>query len=96
MGNEGFSAVTGGSRRLFVIYQWGKPQPQACRGECGGGKNPPQINRRKKTRLGASELKEMPYYPFFYDQLLIALYRPKNSMPHHIVIPLMDNFYGIA
>ena len=27
-------------RCLFVMYLWGKPQPRACRGECGGGKIP--------------------------------------------------------
>jgi hypothetical protein len=25
---------------LFATYLWGKPQPRACRGECGGGKTP--------------------------------------------------------
>ena len=42
---------------LFTAYQWGKPQPRAYRGECGGGKNPPQISRRKDQagRLGIEE-----------------------------------------
>jgi len=41
----------------FTIYQRGKPQPRALRGECGGGKAPPQISRRKDQagRLGIEE-----------------------------------------
>jgi len=41
---------------LFTTYQWGKPQPPLA-GECGGGKIPPQISRRKDqaASLGTEE-----------------------------------------
>ena len=42
---------------LFMAYQWGKPQPRASRGECGGGKTPLLIRRRKDKAgsLGAEQ-----------------------------------------
>jgi len=55
---------------LFTTYQWGKPQPPACRGNAEGaslpaiasrsgesGGSPPQISRRKDQAgsLGTEE-----------------------------------------
>jgi hypothetical protein len=45
-----------------MTYQWGKPQPRACRGECGGDKTPLQISRRKDQagRPGIEEKASKP------------------------------------
>jgi hypothetical protein len=53
---------------LLTTYQRGKPQPRACRGECGGGKNPPQISRRKDQAgsLGTEEKVSMTRSPIIY------------------------------
>jgi hypothetical protein len=47
----------------FTTYQRGKPQPQAMRGECGGGRTPLQISRRKDQagRPGTEEKVSKPY-----------------------------------
>ncbi|MFO8164670.1 MAG: hypothetical protein R6T98_09070, partial [Desulfatiglandales bacterium] len=77
-----FFEVTGGFRLgepparregccLFVTYQWGNPQPRACRGECGGlpARRASRSERAKlprgyvaeKTSPRALELKKSPW-----------------------------------
>ena len=42
---------------LFTTYQWGEAAAPEFSGECGGGKSPPQISRRKEQAgsLGTEE-----------------------------------------
>jgi len=48
---------------LFTTYQRGKPQAPLA-GQCGGGKTPPQISRRKDQAgsLGTEENASLPDY----------------------------------
>jgi len=54
---EAFSDVTGGRSPYFSRLISGGNRSPDLSGECGGGKTPPQISRRKDQagRLGAEE-----------------------------------------
>jgi hypothetical protein len=58
----------------FTTYQRGKPQPRALRGECGGGKTPPQISRKKDQagRLGTEEKVSMTRFKPQISPVLMA------------------------